>query len=120
MPPRARLRRRISSWLRGSAASCRLPRRAREGGGAVGGDGLVDGGVVRVEVEGDGPQEGVALRLAEARVAVEDQAGQRHPGGLAAPGDQVLAELDEVAGTRRDAMSPRPIPIRSRPRSLMV
>ena len=72
------------------------------GVGAVGGDGVVDGGVVGVEVLRDQPQEGVALGSGEGGVAVENQPRERDAGGLAAARDQVVAQLDQFgrAGAR--------------------
>ncbi len=71
------------------------------GGGGIGGDRLVEPRLVRAEGLGQRLEEGDAL--AGLQGAVEDQylAGQRDAGGLAAAGEQLLAEFDDIGGADR-------------------
>ncbi len=56
-------------------------------------DRLLDAGAVRAEGGGERLEEGDARPDGEILVAAEDVAGQRHPGSLAAAGQQRLAQL---------------------------
>ena len=106
VPPGARLSRRNSSCRRGSDAAW------TSRGGFVGrlfppgGDRLLHAGRIGAEALRQRLEEGDARSGGQLGIAAEDFARQRHAGGLAAAGQQVLAQFDQALGAGGGVAAP--------------
>ena len=87
---------------------------------APGGDRLVHARGVDAEAGRQRLEKGDARAGGQLAVAAEDFARQRHAGGLAAAGQQVLGELDQALGAGRRPRRAGRAPASARPRSEMV
>ena len=96
VPPGARLSRRNSSSRRGSLAMVQVGRRRVGRRLPPRGDGAIDAGAVGAEGGGERLEEGDARPGGQLGVERQDLLRQRDAGGLAAAGQQRLAELDQT------------------------
>ena len=77
---------------------------------SVGVDCVLDRRLVGAEIARDVDQEGEPVLLRQARIAVEDDARERHARSLAAARDQLVRELDQVGHTRAPGLVAAPEP----------
>ena len=93
----------MSSWRGGSAARCSACMAAWLGDALKAGDGGLHLGRIGPESLSQRGQESQARLGFGRRIALQQQARQRHAGSLAAAGEELLAQGDQIFRRRRAA-----------------